>query len=326
MSQVSQSSSPDGVLLAERASVHSAGKTRARGTGLRRVEAKWGLIFAAPAILGFILLKVMPILFSLYISMTNWSAIGDAEWVGLDNYEKMLFADPLFWRSLQVTAYYALLAVPASMIFAFFLASLLNTRMPGLGIFRTIFYIPSIVPIIASSVIWLWMFNPDFGLFNSVLDFFHLPRLAYIFSEDTVVPSLVFMSIWGVGPMMIIFLAGLQDVPKELYEAATIDGASGWHKLIHITIPMMTPTILFNLLISLIAALQTFVQPFVMTSGGPNNGSLFFVFWIYRKAFQDSQMGYASALAWALFIIISVLGLLIFRTSRNWVFYQGGND
>lgn len=324
---MSPSSLPDGATLAGRPSGRSAPAARRAGEDRRaRIEAKWGLIFAAPAILGFVLLKAMPILFSLYIAMTNWSAVGQAQWVGLDNFERMLFEDPLFWRSLQVTAYYSLLAVPASMIFAFFLATLLNTRIPALGVFRTIFYIPSIVPIIASSVIWLWMFNPDFGLFNSVLGFFGIPKLQYIFSEDTVVPSLVFMSIWGVGPMMIIFLAGLQEVPKDLYEAADLDGASALHKLWHITIPMMTPTILFNLLISLVAALQTFVQPFIMTNGGPNNGSLFFVFWIYRKAFQDSQMGYASALAWALFIIISALSYLIFRTSRRWVFYQGGND
>lgn len=292
----------------------------------RRIEAKWGLIFAAPAILGFLLLKVMPIAFSLWIAMTNWSAVGTAEWVGFANFKRMLFDDPLFWRSLEVTAYYSLLAVPASMLFAFFLASLLNTRIPGLGIFRTIFYIPSIVPIIASTVIWLWMFNPDFGLFNSALKLFGLPKLQYIFEETQVIPSLVFMSIWGVGPMMIIFLAGLQEIPKDLYEAVDIDGGNTWHKLIYITIPMLTPTILFNLLIGIVAALQTFVQPFIMTNGGPNNGSLFFVFMIYRKAFQDSQMGYASALAWALFIIISVLSLIVFRTSNRWVFYQGGED
>jgi multiple sugar transport system permease protein len=322
------SSSQDGALLAGRSKDRSVKATRVRNAtspGVRS-EAMWGFIFAAPAILGFVFLKVMPILFSLYIAMTDWSAISDAQWVGLDNFKRMLFDDPLFWRSLQATGYYALLAVPASMLFAFFLASLLNTRMPGLGIFRTIFYIPSIVPIIASTVIWLWMFNPDFGLFNSVVRSIGLPKLQYIFSEEQVVPSLVFMSIWSVGPMMIIFLAGLQDIPKDLYEAADIDGGNAFHKLIHVTIPMLTPTILFNLLISLVAALQTFVQPFIMTNGGPNNGSLFFVYFIYRKAFQDSQMGYASALAWALFIIISVLSYLIFRTSRRWVFYRGGND
>lgn len=314
-------------MLAGRSSDRSARSARRAGASKRfRIEAWWGLFFAAPAIVGFVLLKAMPILFSLYIAMTDWSAVGAANFVGFDNFERMLFEDPLFWRSLQVTGYYTLLAVPAGMIFAFFLAILLNTRMPALGVFRTIFYIPSIVPIIASSVIWLWMFNPDFGLFNSVLGFFGIPKLQYIFSEDTVVPSLVFMSIWSVGPMMIIFLAGMQEVPKDIYEAADIDGANALHKLWHVTIPMMTPTILFNLLLSVVAALQTFVQPFIMTNGGPNNGSLFFVFWIYRKAFQDSQMGYASALAWALFVIISVLSYFIFRTSRSWVFYRGGDD
>ena len=321
-------SSQDGTLLAGLSKDRSASRSRlgnATSSGIRS-EAMWGFIFAAPAILGFLLLKVMPILFSLYIAMTDWSAISDPHWVGLDNFKRMLFDDPLFWRSLQATGYYTLLAVPTSMVFAFFLASLLNTRMPGLGIFRTVFYIPSIVPIIASTVIWLWMFNPDFGLFNSLVRSVGLPKLQYIFSEQQVVPSLVFMSIWSVGPMMIIFLAGLQDIPKDLYEAAEIDGGNAFHKLVHVTIPMLTPTILFNLLISLVAALQTFVQPFIMTNGGPNNGSLFFVYFIYRKAFQDSQMGYASALAWALFIIISVLSYLIFRSSRRWVFYRGDND
>ena len=292
----------------------------------RRSEIFWGFTFVTPAILGFVLLKVMPILFSLWIAMTDWSIVGTAHWVGLANFQTMLSADPIFWRSVQVTAYYTLLAVPASMLFAFFLAILLNAKIPGLGIFRTVFYIPSIVPIIATSVIWLWMYNPDFGLFNSGLSLLGIHKQQWIFAENGVVPSLVFMSIWGVGPMMIIFLAGLQDVPKELYEAVDIDGGNALHKLIHITIPMMTPTILFNLLISMVAALQTFVQPFIMTNGGPNNGSLFFVFMIYRTAFQDSKMGYASALAWALFVIISILSYLIFRSSKRWVYYHGGAD
>ena len=286
----------------------------------------WGFVFAAPAVLGFVLLKAMPILFSLWISLTDWSVAGDPHWVGAANYVKMLTDDPLFWRSLSVTAYYTLLSVPASMTFAFFLATLLNNRIPGLGVFRTLFYIPSIVPIIATSVIWLWMYNPDFGLFNSLLRMVGVHKQQWIFSENGVVPSLVFMSIWGVGPMMIIFLAGLQDVPKELYDAAAMDGAKAFHKLVHVTLPLMTPTILFNLMISMVAAFQTFVQPYVMTSGGPNNGSLFFVYLIYRTAFQDSRMGYASALAWALFVIVSALSLLIFRSSHRWVYYRGGAD
>jgi multiple sugar transport system permease protein len=323
---LAESSSPSTIDFAARVSTPAAKPLpKARMSPRRRSEVRWGFIFAAPAIIGFLMLKAVPILFSLWIALTDWTVVGTAHWIGLANFQKMLTADPIFWRTLSVTAYYTLLSVPASMVFAFFLATLLNNKIPGLGIFRTIFYIPSIVPIIATSVIWLWMYNPDFGLFNSLLRPLGFPKLQWIFGENSVVPSLVFMSIWGVGPMMIIFLAGLQDVPKELYEAADIDGASGFHKLIHITVPMMTPTILFNLMISLVAAFQTFVQPYVMTNGGPNNGSLFFVFFIYRTAFQDSRMGYASALAWALFVIISLLSFLIFRNSKRWVYYHGSD-
>jgi multiple sugar transport system permease protein len=324
---MAETSSPAAMVLAERAHARPAkARSRTRLSRRRRSEVMWGLIFAAPAVLGFLLLKTMPILFSLWIALTDWTVAGTPHWVGLANFQKMLTADPIFWRSLSVTAYYTVLSVPASMGFAFFLAVLLNNKMPWLGIFRTVFYIPSIVPIIATSVIWLWMYNPDFGLFNSALHAFGIPKQTWLYSEQGVIPSLVFMSIWGVGPMMIIFLAGLQEVPKELYEAADIDGANGLHKLFHITLPMMTPTILFNLMISIIAAFQTFVQPYIMTNGGPNNGSLFFVYLIYRTAFQDSQMGYASALSWVLFIIISALSLVIFRSSHRWVFYRGGND
>jgi multiple sugar transport system permease protein len=292
----------------------------------RRSEAIWGFVFAAPAVLGFLLLKLLPILYSLYVAMTQWSGVGTATWVGLDNFTTIFFRDPLFWKSLQVTFYYTFLAVPASMAFALFLASLLNANIPGQGVFRTLFYIPSIVPIIATSVIWLWMFNPDFGLFNAALKPLGLPKLQYVFSASQAIPSLVFMSLWSVGPMMIIFLAGLQDIPKDLYEAAQIDGAPAWRQLVHITLPMLTPTILFNLMISMVAALQTFVQPYIMTNGGPNNATNFFVFRIYQKAFQNSQMGYACALAWVLFVIICALSYAIFHTSRRWVYYRGGND
>lgn len=291
-----------------------------------RHELYWGLGFVSLAVLGFVLLKVVPIVASFGISLTDWNVARSPEFVGFDNYMRMLTADPLFWKSLWVTFYYALFSVPASMIFAFALAMLLNAKIPGLGLFRTLFYLPSIIPTIAASILWLWMFNPDFGLFNAGLTGLGLPRQRFIYEEVQVIPSLVFMSLWGVGPMMIIFLAGLQDVPNQLYEAVDIDGGSAWHKLVHVTLPMMTPTILFNLLISIVAALQTFVQAFIMTEGGPNNGSLFIVYYIYRKAFQEQQMGYASALAWALFIVISILSFLVFRTSNRWVFYHGGND
>jgi multiple sugar transport system permease protein len=302
-------------------------KQDARESGRARranPELFWGLVCVAPAVLGFLLWRLVPIVASFLIALTHWDVAGSPEWAGLANFHRLLFEDPLFVKSLSVTALYAALSVPATMVFAFFLAVLLNQKVPGLRIFRTIFYLPSVMPVVASSVLWLWLFNPDLGLLNAALQWFGLPKLRWIYSEIGVIPSLVLMSLWSVGPMMIIFLAGLQDVPRQLYEAVEVDGGSAWHKLRHITIPMMTPTILFNLLISVIYALQTFTQAYVMTSGGPNNSSLFLVYYIYRKAFQESDMGYASALAWVLFIIVCALSFLLLRTSNRWVHYQIG--
>ena len=222
-----------------------------------------------------------------------------------------------------MTFYYALGSVPLRLIFAFFLAVLLNQQIRGLPIFRTIFYLPSIIPLIASSVLWIWLFNPDFGLLNAALRPLGFPKLQWIYGSDTVVPSLILMSLWDVGPLMIIFLAGLQGVPRQLYEAVEIDGGNALHRLRHITLPLMTPTILFNLILSIIGAMQTFVQPYVMTNGGPNNNSLLYVLYLYQKAFQQSQMGYASALAWILFVIIALLSFLVLRTSSSWVYYEG---
>ena len=287
-------------------------------------EVFWGLVCVAPAVLGFLFWRLVPILASFLIALTHWDVAGSPQWVGLANFHRLLFEDPLFVKSLSVTALYAALSVPATLLFAFCLALLLNHQVPGLRIFRTIFYLPSVMPVVASSVLWLWLFNPDLGLLNAGLAWFGLPRLRWIYSEIGVVPSLVLMSLWSVGPMMIIFLAGLQDVPRQLYEAVEVDGGSAWHKLRYITIPMMTPTILFNLLISVIYALQTFTQAYVMTNGGPNNSSLFLVYYIYRKAFQESDMGYASALAWVLFVIVAALSFLLLRTSNRWVHYQSG--
>ncbi len=263
---------------------------------------------------------------SLLIAFTDWNIAGTPDWVGVENFQRMFTQDALFWKSLRVTAVYTLGSVPLSIIFAFFLAILLNQKITGLPVFRTIFYLPSIVPIIASSILWLWLFNPDFGLLNAVAGFLGLPRSQWIYGESTVIPSLILMSLWAVGPMMIIFLAGLQGVPRQLYEAVDVDGGNGLHKLWHITLPMVTPTILFNLVLSIIGTMQTFTQAYIMTQGGPNNASLLFVLYLYRKAFQESDMGYASALAWVLFVIIAALSFLILRSSSRWVYYEGGTS
>ena len=290
----------------------------------RRNEALWGILFAAPAVLGFLLWQLGPIVASLGIAFTDWRIIGTPHWIGLENFRTMFTSDGLFFKSLGVTAYYSLVSVPLRLIVAFALALLLNQKIRGLPIFRTIFYLPSLVPLIASSVLWIWLFNPDFGLLNALLEFLHLPTLQWIYDSSTVIPSLILMSVWDVGPLMIIFLAGLQGVPRQLYEAVDIDGGNALHRLRHVTLPMVTPTILFNLILSIIGAMQTFTQGYVMTQGGPANSSLFYVLYLYQKAFQQSQMGYASALAWVLFILIAILSLLVFRTSSSWVYYEGG--
>lgn len=296
----------------------------ARPNARRRREAVWGIALAAPAILGFLLWQLGPILGSLAIAFTDWRIVGTPAWVGLDNFAKMFAHDELFYKALGVTLVYSVVSVPLRLLVAFGLALLLNTKVRALPVFRTIFYLPSLVPLIASSVLWIWLFNPDFGLLNAILTPLGFPKLQWIYDGSTVLPSLILMSLWDVGPLMIIFLAGLQGVPRQLYEAVRIDGGNGWHRLRHVTVPMVTPTILFNLILSIIAALQTFTQGYVMTHGGPNNASLFFVLYLYRKAFQESQMGYASALAWVLFLIIAGLSFLVFRSSSRWVFYEGG--
>jgi multiple sugar transport system permease protein len=291
---------------------------------LHRSETLWGILCVAPAVLGFLLWQLGPIVGSLLIAFTDWTVANSPHWIGAQNFQRMFFHDELFVKSLSVTAIYALCSVPLSMAFAFVLALLLNQKLQGRSIFRTIFYLPSTVPAIASSVLWLWLFNPEFGLLNAILSLFGIPKQQWIYDESSVLPSLIMMNLWGVGPMMIIFLAGMQGIPRYLYEAVEVDGGRPIHKLWHITIPMLTPTILFNLILSIIDTLQAFTQPYVMTQGGPNNASLLYVLYLYRKAFQEYEMGYAAALSWILFLIIAAISFLVLRTSRRWVYYEGG--
>jgi multiple sugar transport system permease protein len=292
-------------------------------SALRRREAVWGVVCAAPAVLGFLLWQLGPILASLALAFTNWDIASSPGWVGLGNFARLLGSDELFWQSLKVTLLYSAGSVPLSIVVAFGLAVLLNQPIRARAVFRTIFYLPSIVPLVAGSILWMWIFNPDIGLLNSLLRPLGFPKLLWIFDAGTVIPSLILMSLWSVGPMMIIFLAGLQGVPRHLYDAVAVDGGGTWHQLRHVTVPMVTPTILFNLVVSIIGAMQTFTQAYVMTNGGPNNASLFYVFYIWRSAFQDGHVGYASALAWVLFVIIAALSLGVLRSARGWVYYEG---
>lgn len=298
-------------------------QTHVRPIRTRRVrpETLWGLVCVSPAIIGFLVFEIGPMIASFVLSFTDWSVTGQAHWLGFANFRTMFGSDELFRTSARVTITYAVISVPLQIIVAFILALVLNERIKGLPLFRTIFYLPSTVPLIASSVLWLWMYNPDFGLFNAVLAKFHLPAQQWIYASNSVVPSLIIMSLWSIGPMMIIFLAGLTAVPQHLYEAVSLDGGNVWNRLFSVTIPMITPTLLFNLVLSIIGSLQAFTQAYVMTGGGPGNSSLFYGLYLYRKAFQEGQLGYAAALGVIQFFVIATLSLFVFRTSSRWVHY-----
>ncbi len=296
---------------------------RRRG-GLARSEQRWGPIMAAPAILGFAVFTLAPMLASLFFSFTDWTIGGSFSFTGLANYKRMFAHDPLFYKSLTVTLYYTLGSVPIILIVGFLAAMLLNQKSRGRSVFRTIYYLPTLVPSVASAVLWIWIFNPDVGLLNSMLRDVGLHGSQWIYDSSTAVPSLILMSTWGFGNAAVIFLAGLQGVPRHLYEAVAIDGGGAWRKFRNVTLPMMTPTIFYNLVTGVIGTFQVFNQAFVMTQGGPDNSTEFYIYYLYQTAFTKSEMGYASALAWVLFAIVLVVTLALFRNARRWVYYEVG--
>jgi multiple sugar transport system permease protein len=281
---------------------------------LRRSLA--GIAFTLPWIIGLCTFTLYPVIASLYYSFCDYSVLESPVWIGGDNYSRLVH-DRNFWISLKNTLIYAGFSIPIGMIVALCLALLLNCRVRGTAIFRTIFYIPSIVPIIASSMLWLWILNPSLGLVNQALaPLCHLLGVhppGWLDDPAWAKPALILMSAWGVGNSMIIYLAGLQDVPEALYEAAEIDGASKWQQFWHVTLPMLMPVVYFNLVMGIIGALQTFTQVFVMTGGTegtPAQSTLMYAPYLFATAFFDLRMGYASALAWVLFCIIALLTLL----------------
>ena len=292
---------------------------------IERSQLKWGYFFIGPCIFGLVIFNFGPMIFSLFMGLTQWDIIRAPKFIGLGNYLEML-KDPLIGTSLRVTIYYTILSVPLITIVMFLIASLLNTGVRGISVFRTIFYIPSIVPAVVSAAIWLYIYDPMFGLLNSVLRVFGLPAQPFIFSREGVIPGLAVIAIWASGNTVIVYLAGLQGISRELYEAADIDGANPFQRFMRITVPLMTPVIFFNMIMAMITALQTFTQAFIMTRGGPNNASLFYALLLYRTAFQYQRMGYASAMSWLLLVIIAGLTYIVFRTSDKWVFYENKTD
>ena len=286
-------------------------------------ETLWFYLLASPWIIGFLVFSFGPILASLYLSFTRYDMANPPLWAGIANYEQLL-QDPLIAQSLKVTMIWVFGGLPLRMTVAFFFALLLNQQLPGSGIFRTIFYLPSVVSGVAVALVWMWLLQPQFGILNYFLELVGVPGPRWLSSPNWALPGFIIMSLWSTGATMVIFLAGLQGIPVELYEAAEIDGANLWRQFWSVTIPLMTPVILFNLVMGIISSFQVFTQAFVMTNGGPANATLFYMLYLYRVAFQYSQMGYASAMAWLLFLMILVLTLVVFRSSGKWVYYEGG--
>ena len=280
-----------------------------------------GYIFIAPWLLGFLIWTAGPMIASIIISLMKWEVITPPHFVGFQNFVHLLH-DPLFSISLYNTAYYTFIGVPLQLTMALLLAIMLNVKVRGIALYRTIYYLPSVTPAVASAMLWLWIFNPEFGLANALLVKLGLPKQLWLMDPVLAKPAFIVMSLWGVGGAMVIFLAGLQGIPSELYEAASIDGANGWQRFRFITIPMLTPIIFFNLIIGLIDSFQIFTSAFIMTNGGPQNKTLFYVLYLYRNGFQYFKMGYASALAWVLFVIILLFTLLQFKLSKRWVYYE----
>ena len=286
-------------------------------------ETFWGWLLLTPLTLGLTLWVAFPVGVSVFMSLFQWNMISPAKFIGLGNYGFMFFQDHLFWQSVSVMFVYTLTSVPLQLLLAFSMAMLLNTKVKGMGLFRTIYYLPSLIPVMVSTALWMFLYNPQFGLFNLILDWLGLPTQEWLKNPDLVIASLVLMSLWSVGNIVIIFLAGLQNIPKELMEACTIDGGNAGHRLRHITIPFMSPILFYNLVMGIVGGLQTFTQPYVMTNGGPSNASLTYVLHLYKQAFQFSKMGYANALAFVLLLITVLISLLVFRSSKSWVYYDG---
>lgn len=294
-----------------------------RGSLARREEIAFYL-FASPWLIGFILWIAGPMIVSFGLSFASYDVITPPRFSGLDNYIQMFTGDDLVWQALRVTLIYAVGAIPLGLVSALVLALLMNQKVRGIAAFRTIYYLPAVISGVPVALLWVWILNPDFGILNNALASIGIPGPNWLFSESWVIPAFILMSLWIIGAPMIIYLAGLQGIPQHLYEAAEIDGAGAWTKFTNITLPMISPVIFFNAILGVIGSFQIFTPAYVMTHGGPANASLFYGLYLYNNAFRYFKMGYASSLAWLMFLIILALSLLVIRSSPYWVYYEGG--
>lgn len=290
---------------------------------LRRKEEVTAYLFLLPWIIGFVVFTAGPIIASIYLSLTSYDLFSSPKFVGLSNFKEMFFKDKLFWHSLKVTTIYSVVSVPLHIIIGYTLALLLNQKIKGLAWFRTIYYMPAVVSGVSVAILFQWIFNPELGLVNAILNKFGIQGPRWFASVQWALPTFIIMSLWSVGGGIVIYLAGFQGIPTELYESAELDGAGGLEKLRYITIPLTTPVIFLQLIMGIIGSFQVFTQAYVITGGGPANATLFYVLYLYQNGWQFFRMGYASALAWVLFAIIVTLTLVIFRTSGRWVYYAG---
>jgi multiple sugar transport system permease protein len=294
-----------------------------RGLSFTKKEALFGYLFILPWIIGFLALRLAPMAISLFLSFTEYTIITPPTFVGLANFIKLFTNDPSFIDSLKVTISYAIFAVPIGMIISLTIALLLNQKIPGVTLWRTVYYLPSVVSGVAVAMLWFWLFHSRFGLINLGLSALGIEGPAWLGDPNWALTALIIMSFWGIGGGMVINLAGLQGIPTEMYEAASIDGANAWQRFWSVTIPMLSPVLFFNLVIGIIETFPYFTNAFVMTNGGPGRATLFYNLYLYQNAFRYYKMGYASALAWIMFLIILVLTLLIFKSSPYWVYYEG---
>ncbi len=293
-------------------------------TNAEKRNLRNGLLFVSPWIVGISCFIVYPILSSLYHSLCDYSVLEPPVFIGLTNYID-LAKDEIFWKSLWNTFFYAFFAIPLGLAISLTLALLLNTKIRGLAFYRTVFFLPSLVPIVAMAMLWMWIFNGQYGVLNYLLSLLGIRAPAWLMNVHWSKPALIIMSFWAIGYSMVIFLAGLQDVPVSLYESAEIDGANFLRKIRHVTIPMISPVILFNLIMGIIWTFQIFARPYIMTPGpgGPARSTTFYTLYLFQTAFEDLRMGYASAMAWILFLIILSLTLLAIRLSKDRVYYAG---
>jgi multiple sugar transport system permease protein len=297
------------------------------GSAFARHEERVAWLFIAPWVLGFIIFEIGPMVFSLALSLFRWDGLTSPNYVGAGNYATLLIGDADFWQALRVTVLYACMSIPLGIVLGVGVSLLLNTKVKGLSVWRTIYFLPAVVGGVAVSVLWVGLLNPDYGVLNKFLRVIGLSNPPHWLSSSTwALPALVLMGLWSVGGSMVLYLAGLQGVPTQLYEAAAIDGAGRWRRFWHVTLPMLSPVIFFNVIMGLISSFQVFTQARVMTNGGPNNATLFYALDLYNNSFRYFKLGYASAQAWILFGIILVLTLVVMRGSRRFVYYESGPE